>query len=140
VTVQRMIPSPFKWAGGKSRLRQAIISRLPPHDCYVEVFGGAGWILFGKQPSKVEVFNDIDGEVVNFFRVVKTKPRQLIRSFRWELASRDEFERMRDLPTQGLSDVQRAHRFYYLIMAAWGGELGTPRFQTSISDGDMAID
>lgn len=130
-----MIRSPFKWAGGKSRLRNKLIQMLPPHDCYVEVFGGAGWVLFGKQQSDVEIFNDIDGEVVNFFRVVKQRPEKLIESFEWELVSRAEFERLRDLSTEHLSDVQRAHRFYYLIMAAWGGELGTPRFQTSVTDG-----
>ena len=131
----KMIRSPFKWAGGKLRLRKRIIEMLPPHDCYVEVFGGAGWVLFGKEPSKVEVFNEIDGDVVNFFRVAKHKPDELVESFEWELVSREEFERLRDLPAETLTDVQRAHRFYYLIMAAWGGELGTPRFQTSISDG-----
>ena len=130
-----MIRSPFKWAGGKSRLRKRILDLLPPHECYVEVFGGAGWVLFGKKPCKVEVFNEIDGDVVNFFRVVKHKPEQLIRSFEWELVSREEFQRLRDLPVEDLTDVQRAHRFYYLIMAAWGGELGIPRFQTSVSDG-----
>lgn len=131
----KMVRSPFKWAGGKLRLRKEIIGILPPHDCYVEVFGGAGWVLFGKEPSRVEIFNDIDGEVVNFFRVVKNHPEALIGSFEWELASREEFERLRDLPEENLTDIQRAHRFYYLIMAAWGGELGTPRFQTSVSDG-----
>jgi DNA adenine methylase len=108
---------------------------LPPHDCYIEVFGGAGWVLLGKESSKVEVFNDIDGDVINFFKVVKHKPNELIKSFEWELTSREEFERLRDLSVESLTDVQRAHRFYYLIMAAWGGELRTPRFQTSVSDG-----
>lgn len=131
----KMTRSPFKWAGGKLRLRKRIIEMLPSHDCYVEVFGGAGWVLFGKEPSRVEIFNEIDGDVVNFFRVVKYKPNELIKSFEWELVSREEFERLRDLPAETLTDVQRAHRFYYLIMAAWGGEFGTPRFQTSVSDG-----
>ena len=49
-----MIRSPFKWVGGKSRLRKKIISMLPPHECYVEVFSGAAWVLFGKDPSKVD--------------------------------------------------------------------------------------
>ncbi len=65
------VRSPIKWAGGKSRVRDTIIAMLPKHDCYVEVFGGAGWVLFGKEPSRVEVFNDIDGDIVNFFEVVK---------------------------------------------------------------------
>lgn len=130
-----MINSPFKWVGGKSRLRKQIISLLPKHTCYVELFAGAAWVLFGKPPSDVEVINDIDQEVVTFFRVVKEKPQELIASFEWELVSRTEFQRLANLEPSQLTDVQRAHRFYYLIMAGWGGELKYPRFQTSISDG-----
>jgi DNA adenine methylase len=130
-----MINSPFKWVGGKSRLRKQIISLLPKHTCYVEPFSGAAWVLFGKPPSDVEVLNDIDQEVITFFRVVKEKPEELIASFEWELVSRAEFQRLASLNSDELTDVQRAHRFYYLIMAGWGGELKYPRFQTSISDG-----
>lgn len=129
------ISSPFKWVGGKSRLRKYIVPILPNHTCYVEPFCGAAWVLFGKPQSDVEVINDIDQELVTFFRVVKEKPEELIASFEWELVSRAEFYRLATLPTEQLSDIQRAHRFYYLIMAGWGGELNYPRFQTSIKDG-----
>jgi len=134
-TSHETINSPFKWVGGKSRLRKQIIPLLPKHTCYVELFAGAAWVLFGKPPSDVEVLNDIDQEIVTFFRVVKEKPEELIKSFEWELVSRAEFKRQAVLDPTQLTDVQRAHRFYYLIMAGWGGELKYPRFQTSISDG-----
>lgn len=134
-TDYEMVNSPFKWVGGKSRLRKHIIALLPVHTCYVEPFAGAAWVLFGKPPSDVEVLNDIDHELVNFFRVVKEKPEELISSFEWELVARVEFERLSSLDPIKLTDVQRAHRFYYLIMAGWGGELKYPRFQTSITDG-----
>lgn len=130
-----MLNSPIKWVGGKSRLRKQIISLLPAHSCYVEPFCGAAWVLFGKPPSKVEIINDIDGELVNFFRVVKHQPEAFIQSFEWELVSRAEFERLSKLDTSTLTDIERAHRFYYLIMAGWGGEFNYPRFQTSITDG-----
>ncbi|NEQ96700.1 MAG: DNA adenine methylase [Cyanothece sp. SIO2G6] len=132
-----MVNSPIKWVGGKSRLRKQIISLFPQegHTCYVEPFAGAAWVLFGKAPSPVEVLNDIDQELINFFRVVKAKPEELIHSFDIELASRAEFEYLASLNPNELSDIQRAHRFYYLIMAGWGGELNYPRFQTSITDG-----
>jgi DNA adenine methylase len=134
-TPYKMLNSPIKWVGGKSRLRKIIVEMLPPHTCYVEPFAGAAWVLFAKPPSDVEILNDIDQELVTFFRVVKEKPEQLIESFEWELVSRAEFERLADLDPSQLTDVQRAHRFYYLIMAGWGGELNYPRFQTSITDG-----
>ena len=130
-----MISSPFKWVGGKSRLRKQIISILPQHSCYVEPFAGAAWVLFGKPPSDVEILNDLDQELISFFRVVREKPEKLIESFEFELVSRAEFTRLAELDTSKLTDVQRAHRFYYLIMAGWGGELNYPRFQTSIKDG-----
>lgn len=131
----QMISSPFKWIGGKSRLRKEIIAILPEHTCYVEPFAGAAWVLFGKPPSDVEILNDLDQELVSFFRVVKEKPEELIESFNFELVSRAEFTRLAELDTSTLTDVQRAHRFYYLIMAGWGGELNYPRFQTSTMDG-----
>lgn len=97
------------------------------------------WVLFAKPPSKVEILNDIDQDLVTFFRVVKEKPEELIASFEWELVSGAEFERLADLDCSQLSDIQRAHRFYYLIMAGWGGDLNYPRFQTAITDGGMGI-
>jgi DNA adenine methylase len=130
-----MLNSPFKWVGGKSRLRKQIIALLPAHTCYVEPFAGAAWVLFGKPPSDVEILNDKEQELINFFRVVKEKPEELIASFDLELISRAEFDRLADLDLSTLTDVQRAHRFYYIIMAGWGGELHYPRFQTSITDG-----
>jgi DNA adenine methylase len=130
-----MVNSPIKWVGGKSRLRKQIINMLPSHTCYVEPFCGAAWVLFAKPPSQVEIINDIDSELINFFRVVKTQPEKLIESFEWELVSRAEFERLAALKPSTISDIERAHRFFYLIMAGWGGELNYPRFQTSITDG-----
>jgi len=119
----------------KITVEETNISILPKHTCYLELFAGAAWVLFGKPPSDVEVLNDIDEEIVTFFRVVKEKPEDLIVSFELELVSRAEFQRLAGLDPTKLTDVQRAHRFYYLIMAGWGGELKYPRFQTSISDG-----
>ncbi len=131
----KVINSSFKWVGGKSRLRKQIVALLPEHTCYVELFAGAAWVLFAKPPSKVEVLNDIDEELVNFFRVVKYQPQDFMQSFEWELVSRSEFERLANLDTATLTEIERAHRFYYIIMAGWGGELHYPRFQTSITDG-----
>jgi DNA adenine methylase len=130
-----MIRSPIKWAGGKSRFREQIVSLLPNHSCYIEPFSGAAWVLFAKPRSDVEVLNDIDGELVNFFRIVKHHPEEFIDTFKMELVSREEFNRLANLDTSKMTELDRAHRFYYIIMAGWGGELNYPRFQTSISDG-----
>jgi DNA adenine methylase len=113
-----MINSPFKWVGGKSRLRKYIVPLIPNHSCFVDLFAGAGWVLFGKAPSPVEVLNDCDDDLITFFRVVKEKPEELIASFEWELVARSEFERLASLDPSQLTDVQRAHRFYYLTIVA----------------------
>lgn len=127
--------SPIKWAGGKSRLRKQIIQLIPDHSCYLEPFCGAAWVLFGKDPSPVEIINDIDGDLMNFFRVIKQQPEAFISSFDLTLISREEFDRLAALDSSQLDELERAYRFYYLIMAGWGGELNYPRFQTSITDG-----
>lgn len=131
---RRMIPSPIRWVGGKSRLRRTIISMLPAHHGYIEVFGGAAWVLFGKEPSPLEVLNDRDADLITFFRVVKTQPEAFIQSFDFTLVGRAEFNRLREQDPAQLSEVERAHRFFYLLMASWGGEWAYPRFQTSFND------
>lgn len=64
------------WIGGKKLLRKEIIKRFPNDDGftkYVEVFGGAGWVLFEKKQNKnqLEVFNDIDSNLINLYRCIK---------------------------------------------------------------------
>lgn len=131
-----MVNSPIRWVGGKSRLRKTIIDVLPSnHTCYVGPFGGAAWVLLGKPPAQVEVLNDIDGELINFFRVIKTQPEAFIEAFDFTLVSRAEFEGLANQDPVTLTELERAYRFYYLIMAGWGGEFKYPRFQTSITDG-----
>ena len=67
----RPITSLLHFVGGKSRLAAQIIKRIPPHLAYVEPFAGGAWVFFQKKPSKVEVLNDLDGELVNFWRVIQ---------------------------------------------------------------------
>ena len=68
--------SPIKWVGGKSRLRKYIVPLIPSHTCFVDLFAGGAWVLFGKPKSEVEVLNDFDEELINFFRIVKYKPEE----------------------------------------------------------------
>ena len=127
--------SPLRWAGGKSRVRDLITRALPDHRAYVEPFGGAGSVLLAKSPAPVEVYNDLDGELVNFFRALRDDPDGLLRAFRWALVSRNEYVRLAGLDPAKLTPTERAYRFYYLVMANWGAESGRFRFQASISGG-----
>ncbi len=123
-----MLNAPFCWVGGKNRLRGEIIKRLPHHTCYVEVFGGAGWVLFGKNPSVAEVYNDIDGELVNFFRVVKNCHRAFVLAFDWLLVSRRIFHDYIHTHPDDLDEIQRAVRFYYIIQTSFASKWDTPSF------------
>src|SRR6185369_3224539 len=62
---------PIKIYGGKHYMLKHLLKLIPPHKTYVEAFGGGGSLLFAKDPSPVEVYNDIDGNLVNFFRVLQ---------------------------------------------------------------------
>ena len=115
-----MINSVIPWMGGKFNARKKIINFFPEHQCYVEVFGGAGHVLFGKEPSKREVYNDLDGELVNLFRVIQDKPQELLASFRWTTNSRQEFQDMKTADTSKLSNVLRARRWIYILKNAFG--------------------
>ena len=68
---------PVTYFGGKSRLAPWIASLLPPHRVYVEPFCGSAAVLFAKAPSTHEVINDRDGNLVNFLRVLRTRPDEL---------------------------------------------------------------
>lgn len=110
------------WPGGKTWLAKTLIGKLPPHECYVEVFGGSGALLFAKPPSRVEVYNDVNGDLVNLFRVLKYHPDAMAAELALVLNSRDEFEAATAQP--GLTDIQRAARFWWRHKVGFGGKAG----------------
>ncbi len=112
------------WIGGKSHLKNQIIS-LIPDDCtrYIEVCGGAGWVLFGKDKNKkqMEVFNDIDGDLINLYRQIKYNCTELQYEIDW-IQSRELFNQYRyEIENKiELTDLQRAVRYLYLIKCSFG--------------------
>lgn len=119
------------WIGGKRRLADAILPLFPKHQCYVEPFCGAAALFFMKRPSPVEVINDINGELVNLYRVVKHHLEELYRQFKWVLTSRQNWEWLQNTPPETLTDVQRAARFLYLQKLAFGGKVDGQHFGTA---------
>jgi len=115
--------SPIRWGGGKSRLRKQILERIPDHDCYVEVFGGAAWVLFAKEPSKAEVYNDVDGELVNLFLILQRRPEEFLEAFRRMLYAREVFESLRATDPIWLDELTRAVRYFYLVRVSFGGKM-----------------
>jgi len=84
----------FPYLGGKTFLIKKLLSLVPPHRVYVEVFGGSAELLFRKEPSKIEVYNDIDGELVNLFEVVRNRFDEFLEKARWLLYSRELLTRL----------------------------------------------
>lgn len=119
------------WLGGKRRLIKHILPLFPEHTCYVEPFAGGAALLFAKPPSHTEVLNDINGELVNLYRVVQHHLDEFVRQFRWALTSRQMFEWTKQAVPDTLTDVQRAARFYYLQKLAFGGRVEGQTFGTA---------
>lgn len=112
-----------RWVGGKRRLAKHILPLFPAHTCYVEPFCGAAALFFLKEPSKAEVLNDINGDLVRLYRVVQHHLDEFVRHFRWALASRELYGWLKATPPATLTDIQRAARFYYLQRLAFGGKV-----------------
>lgn len=93
------INSFMAWVGGKKALRDEILARFPlEYKRYIEVFGGAGWVLFHKPPGNdFEVFNDFNGNLVNLYRCVREQPDKLRDELRFLLNSRLDFEYMKQI-------------------------------------------
>jgi DNA adenine methylase len=121
----------FPWIGGKRKLADHILPLFPEHQCYCEPFCGAAALFFIKKPSEVEVLNDINGEIVNLFRVVKYHLEELYKQFKWVLTSRQNWEWLQETPAQTLTDVQRAARFLYLQKLTFGGKASGQTFGTA---------
>lgn len=82
----------LKYPGGKWRIAEWIISHFPEHKVYVEPFFGSGAVFFKKSPSYLETINDIDGNIVNLFRVCREQPEELARAISLTPFSRQEYE------------------------------------------------
>ena len=101
----------FGWYGGKFSHLDWLLPLLPECHHYCEPFAGSGAVLLNRVPSPVETYNDIDGEVVNFFRVLRDQHEELIRAIALTPFSREEYYRAIHT-TNGVSDVERARCFY----------------------------
>jgi DNA adenine methylase len=118
----------LNWSGGKSLSADKLVRLMGEHDCYVEVFGGALWTFFRKSPSKVEAVNDINGELINFYRCVQRKHKEFLERTHYELYSRElYYEYLNDFYSGHhveLSDLERGFRFFCMIKEAFAAKFG----------------
>ncbi|PHY14050.1 DNA methyltransferase [Caulobacter sp. B11] len=114
------------WIGGKRHLAKRICQILAdtPHDAYCEPFTGMGGVFLRRavRPG-LEVINDVSGDVVTLFRVLRSHPEALLRELRWRPAMRVEFDRLKGAAAYDLTDIERAARFLYLQTLAFGGKV-----------------
>lgn len=124
---------PIAYIGGKNRLAKTIIAMLPEHITYVEPFAGGAQVLFHKTPSNVEVLNDLDYDIVNFFRVCQWHHDELVRYLKYCLVSRKIHEMHLATNPATLTDIQRAGRFFYLQKNSFGGLIIRQKFHYGVT-------
>jgi len=115
------------WIGGKKLLREKIANEFPKGkiERYVEVFGGAAWVLFHKdRHANQEIYNDYNSELVNLFRCAKYHRQELQRELQYFLNSREMFQDfLQQYQTRGMTDIQRAARYFMLIKTSYGADI-----------------
>jgi len=137
INVQPVAPA-AGYIGGKRNLASRLTRIIDQvdHQLYAEPFVGMGGIfLRRRRKPKAEVINDVSGDVVTFFRVLQEHYPYLLDMLRFRVASRAEFERLRALPAERLTDLQRAARFLYLQRLAFGGKVSGRTFGVDASQG-----
>jgi len=102
---------PFGWYGGKFSHLDWLLPLLPPCHHYCEPFAGSGAVLLNRRPAAVETYNDLDGEVCNFFRVLRDEKEKLVKAIGLTPFSREEFALACKLDPK-LKPLERARRFY----------------------------
>ncbi len=106
------------------------------HDGYAEPFVGMGGIFLRRRSRpKVEVINDVSGDVATFFRVLQRHYPYMLDMMRFRVASRAEFERLKAMPPESLTDLERAVRFLYLQRLAFGGKVSGRHFGVDKTQG-----
>jgi DNA adenine methylase len=123
---------PLSYIGGKRALAKRIIQVFPKHTTYVEAFAGGAQVLFHKEPSSVEVLNDLDSEIFNFFRVCKEHHEELVRYFRFTLVSRKWYALLKATDPATLTDVQRAARYLYLLKNSFASLVVNSRYHVHV--------
>lgn len=123
----------MRYHGGKHKLAPWIISQLPAHRIYVEPYGGAASVLMSKPRSYAEVYNDLDGDVVNVFRVLRdpSQGAELRRLLELTPFSRDEFAATTSGAVTDITDpIERARRTVFRSFAGFGSAASNNEYPT----------
>ncbi len=124
---------PLSYIGGKNRIANKLISLIPKHKTYVEPFAGGAQVFFRKERSEVEVINDLDGELVNFYRVCQLHHEELLRCLRYSLLSRKLYKLLANTAPESLTDIHRAARYFMIQKCTFGGHVTKRNFAIHIT-------
>jgi DNA adenine methylase len=118
----RIIKAPFAYPGGKSRSLEHLLDLIPVRKTYVEPFGGSASVLLSRPKSRLEVYNDLFGGVVAFYRALRSEPDALIKRLELTVHSKEEFYYCKETwNDEDLTTVERAARWYYTQKYSFGG-------------------
>ncbi len=120
----------FQYVGAKSEFADWIVSQLPPHRTFVDCCGGGASVLLAKEPSAIDVFNDVNYQIAGFFKTLRDREQELVRAICLSPYHRGEYDRAkasleRDLEQPYLQPVERARLFYIVARQSMGGRFGS---------------
>lgn len=131
----------FGYQGGQGNILSDLLKLMPAHRLYCEVFGGSGTLLLNKVPSELEVFNDIDGDIVNLFLTVRDTEsfEEFMDIYRWHIFSRKMYEHYRRIMRKTRyratmrPNVERAAKYFYIMTAGFTSDPLPSTFSSSVS-------
>lgn len=136
-TNSKRVRSVLRWPGSKARHLKTILPLIPEHVCYCEPFAGGLSVLMAKQRSKVEVVNDINGDLIALYRNLQMHLPALLGELEFLQASRKNLYDFRAQP--GLTEIQRAARFFLRNRTSFGGD-GTSFGVAKTAGGGVGFD
>src|ERR1035438_9756785 len=131
--ILKKINSPFGYFGSKNKIAKQLCSKLPPHNCWVEAFCGSTSLTLRKNKAPIEIINDIDNDIVNFFTQLRDHYKSLSKLIELTPYAEQELIIAR-ITKDGLSDLERARRFLIQAMMAINGVFGEEKGGFSYSD------
>ncbi len=129
----KKINPPFGYFGSKNKIALELCANLPPHNCWIEAFCGSAALTLRKKPAPIEIINDYDSEIYNFFKQLRDNNKQLIDAIEHTPYAEEELNRARK-DKDGLSDLERARTFVVQAMMAINAVFGEEKGGFSYSD------
>ncbi|GET23119.1 DNA adenine methylase [Prolixibacter denitrificans] len=129
----KKVNAPFGYFGSKNKLALQLCEDLPPHYCWVEAFCGSASLTLAKEPAPIEVINDIDNEIVNLFKQLRTNSERLCSDIALTPYAREELLKAR-IEDENDGEIERARKFLVQSMMAINGVFGVERSGFSSSN------